>query len=311
MQTMLENEWLPWLAFAMVSSLALILALLWSGRRGRLDARLQRLSGKAGSVPEIDSVAELARQALPRVGAPLMPKDQEERTRLQARLIHAGLYSRQALVLFLSAKMLLMAIPVVAGLAASLFGFVELQLGLVLGGLFGIAGLIGPSFWLDRRKAARQANFQRALPDALDVLVICLEGGLSLFGAFRRMTAELGAAHPLLASELIIVEREIQLGRSVGEALRAFGERADLEEIRRLASVISQAERFGASLVKTLRLHAEMLRLKRMQHAEEMAQKAAVRILFPTLLFIFPGMFIILMGPGLIQLLDAFAELKR
>jgi tight adherence protein C len=311
MRTMFENQWLPWLVFAMVSSLALLLALLWSGRRGRLDARLQRLSGQAGSLPEIDSVAELARQALPRVGAPLMPKDQEERTRLQARLIQAGLYSRQALVVFLSVKMLLMVIPVLAGLVAGLFRFVDLQLGLVVGGLLGIAGLIGPSFWLDRRKAARQANFQRALPDALDVLVICLEGGLSLFGAFRRMSAELGAAHPLLASELIIVEREIQLGRSTGEALRAFGERADLEEIRRLASVITQAERFGASLVKTLRLHAEMLRLKRMQHAEEMAQKAAVRILFPTLLFIFPGMFIILMGPGLIQLLDAFAELKR
>jgi tight adherence protein C len=308
---MFENQLLPWLAFAMVSSLALIIALLWTGRRGRLDARLTELSGKSGSIPEIDSVAELARQALPRVGAPLMPKDQQERTRLQARLIQAGLYSRQALVLFLGVKMLLMAVPVLGGLVAAMLGIVELRLGLVIGGLLGIAGLIGPSFWLDRMKAARQSSLRRALPDALDVLVICLEGGLSLFGAFRRMATELGTAHPLLAAELTIVEREIQLGRSTGEALRSFGERADLEEIRRLASVITQSERFGASLVKTLRLHAEMLRLRRMQYAEEMAQKAAVRILFPTLLFIFPGLFIILLGPGLIQLLDAFAELKR
>jgi tight adherence protein C len=295
----------------MVSSLALMIALLWTGRRGRLDSRLQELSGKTGSMPEIDSVAELARQALPRVGAPLMPRDQGERTRLQARLIQAGLYSRQALVVFLGVKMLLTAVPILAGLVASLFRLVDLQLGLVIGGLASIAGLIGPSFWLDRRKAARQSSFRRALPDALDVLVICLEGGLSLFAAFRRMAAELSTAHPLLAAELTIVEREIQLGRSTGEALRAFGERADLEEIRRLASVIAQSERFGASLVKTLRIHAETLRLRRMQYAEEMAQKAAVRILFPTLLFIFPGMFIILMGPGLIQLLDSFAELKR
>jgi tight adherence protein C len=308
---MFENQWLPWLTFAMVSSLALIIALIWTGRRGRLDARLTELSGKSGSIPEIDSVAELARQALPRVGAPLMPKDQQERTRLQARLVQAGLYSRQALVVFLGVKMLLMAVPVIGGLIAAMLGIVELRLGLVIGGLLGIAGLIGPSFWLDRMKAARQSSLRRALPDALDVLVICLEGGLSLFGAFRRMASELGTAHPLLAAELTIVEREIQLGRSTGEALRAFGERADLEEIRRLASVITQSERFGASLVKTLRLHAEMLRLRRMQYAEEMAQKAAVRILFPTLFFIFPGLFIILLGPGLIQLLDAFAELKR
>jgi tight adherence protein C len=262
-------------------------------------------------VPEIDSVAELARQALPRVGAPLMPRDQGERTRLQARLIQAGLYSRQSLVVFLGVKMLLTAIPILAGLVASLFRLIDLQLGLVIGGLVSIAGLIGPSFWLDRRKAARQSSFRRALPDALDVLVICLEGGLSLFAAFRRMSTELVTAHPLLAAELTIVEREIQLGRSTGEALRAFGDRVDLEEIRRLASVIAQSERFGASLVKTLQIHAETLRLRRMQYAEEMAQKAAVRILFPTLLFIFPGMFIILMGPGLIQLMDAFAELKR
>jgi tight adherence protein C len=308
---MFDNQWLPWLTFAMVSSLALIIALLWTGRRGRLDARLTELSGKSGSLPEIDSVAELARQALPHVGAPLMPRDQQERTRLQARLIQAGLYSRQSLVVFLGVKMLLIALPVVGGLIAATLGFVELRLGLIIGGLLGIAGLIGPSFWLDRRKAARQSSLRRALPDALDVLVICLEGGLSLFGAFRRMAAELGTAHPLLAAELTIVEREIQMGRSTGEALRAFGERADLEEIRRLASVITQSERFGASLVKTLRLHAELLRLRRMQHAEELAQKAAVRILFPTLLFIFPGLFIILLGPGLIQLLDAFAELKR
>jgi tight adherence protein C len=307
---MIDNQWLPWLAFAMVSSLALLIALLWTGRKGRLDARLQELSGKAGPGPEVESVAELARQALPLAGAPLMPRDQGERTRLQARLIQAGLYSRQALVVFLGVKMLLMAVPVIGGFLASFFG-VELQVGLVVGGLLGILGLIGPSFWLDRRKAARQSSLRRALPDALDVLVICLEGGLSLMAAFRRLSAELGTAHPLLATELTIVEREIQLGRSTGEALRAFGERADLEEIRRLASVINQAERFGASLTKTLRMHAEMLRLRRMQHAEEMAQKAAVRILFPTLFFIFPGLFIIILGPGLIQLMDAFAELKR
>jgi tight adherence protein C len=306
-----QNEWLPWLAFAMVSSLALLIALLWTGRKGRLETRLQELSGKADIGPEMGSVADLARQVLPAVGAPLMPKKEQERTRLQARLIQAGLYSRQALIVFLGVKMLLTAIPVFAGLMASMLGFVDLQVGLVIGGLLSIAGLIGPSFWLDQRKAARQSSLRRALPDALDVLVICLEGGLSLFAAFRRMAAELGTAHPLLAAELTIVEREIQLGRSTGEALRAFGERADLEELRRLASVITQAERFGASLVKTLRLHAEILRLKRMQHAEEMAQKAAVRILFPTLIFIFPGLFIILLGPGLIQLLDAFAELKR
>ncbi len=144
-----QNEWLPWLAFAMVSSLALLIALLWTGRKGRLETRLQELSGKADFGPEMGSVADLARQVLPAVGAPLMPKKEQERTRLQARLIQAGLYSRQALIVFLGVKMLLTAIPVFAGLMASMLGFVDLQVGLVIGGLLSIAGLIGPSFWLD------------------------------------------------------------------------------------------------------------------------------------------------------------------
>jgi tight adherence protein C len=307
----MDNEYLPWIAFAMVSSMALLVFLLLSGRKGRLESRLQELSGKGGAAPEMESVAQLARQALPHVAAPLVPKGKEERTRLQGRLVQAGLYGPQAMVLFLAVKMTLIVLPVFVGLAVAAFGLVSLQQGLVFGALSGIGGMIGPSFWLDRQKAARQSSFRRALPDALDVLVICLEGGLSLYGAFRRVSHELRTAHPLLASELAIVEREIQMGRSTGEALHAFGERCDLEEVRRLASVITQAERFGASLVKAMRIHAELLRAGRMQHAEEMAQKAAVKILFPTLLFIFPGMFIIILGPGIIQLLDVFSEMNK
>src|SRR5207247_8393608 len=108
------------------------------------------------------------------------------------------------------------------------------------------------------------------------------EGGLSLPAALQRVASELQAAHPLLAGELAIVQRQVQLGQSTGEALRQFANRADLEEIRGLASVIMQAERFGASLVKALQVHADMLRNKRIQYAEEMAQKAAIKILFPT-----------------------------
>src|SRR5262249_12604771 len=152
-----------------------------------------------------------------------------------------------------------------------------------------------------------QIMFRRALPDALDVLVICLEGGLSLTGAFKRVASELRTAHPGLATEMLIVEHEIQLGRPIGEAMRQFGERADLEEVRSLASVISQSERFGASLTKALRVHAESLREKRLQRAEEMAQKAATKIIFPTLLFIFPGVFIVILGPAAIQIVRALS----
>lgn len=113
---------------------------------------------------------------------------------------------------------------------------------------------------------------------------------------------ELGTAHPLLAVELGIVEREMQMGLTAGEAMRQFAKRFDLEELRSLASVISQAERFGSSVTKALRTYAEALRSKRRQRAEELAQKAAVKILFPTLLCIFPGLFIVIMGPAAIRI---------
>src|SRR5262249_52713213 len=160
------------------------------------------------------------------------------------RLIHAGLYGRQAMVVYLGLKVFLMFAPTVLGLIAGTLGLVTMQTGVLCGAACATAGVIGPSFWLDYQKSNRQTSFRRALPDALDVLVICLEGGLSLTGAMRRMAGELRTAHPVLATELNIVQREVQLGRSTGEALRKMGERADLEEVRSLASVILQAERY-------------------------------------------------------------------
>ncbi len=108
-----------------------------------------------------------------------------------------------------------------------------------------------------------------------------------------------------------IVQREIQLGRSPGESLKQLGYRTDLEEIRSLASVITQAERFGASLVKSLRVHADTLRLRRQQHAEELAQKATVKVLFPTLLFIFPAVFVVILGPAVFQILRLFRDINN
>jgi tight adherence protein C len=168
-------------------------------------------------------------------------------------------------------------------------------------------GMIGPSFWLDRRKKSRQMTLRRGLPDALDVLTICLEGGLGLQAGVKRVSDELTSAHPVLGAELKIVDREIQLGRGPGEALNHFAQRTDLEEALSLASVVGQSERFGASLVKSLRTHSESLRIKRKQKAEEKAQKASTMILIPTLLLIFPAVFVILLAPAVYQVMAIFA----
>jgi tight adherence protein C len=305
---MLETQTLTWMAFLMGSSLLLLLFLLTGGRPRRLDGRLAELSSRGGPAP--DPLAEFARQTLPKMGGALVPKSEEERNRLQTRLVHAGLYGPQAMALFLGVKVCLIVGPGLLGLVAGAVGLMPTQQAVVLGGVAGGLGMILPNFWLDRRKTSRQTTFRRALPDALDVLVICLEGGGSLPSALRRVAGELRTAHPLLAGELNIVQREIQLGRSAGEALRQFADRADLEELRMLASVILQAERFGASLVKALRVHAETLRMRRVLNAEEMAQKAVVKILFPTILFIMPAMFIVILGPTTALTLETLKNLK-
>jgi tight adherence protein C len=296
-------------AFVMVSSLVLLVSLLVGGRRTRLDSRLRDLSGQGGPAMDTITLGKIASTTLPRMGTPFIPTDEGERTKLQTRLIHAGLYRRQAMVVFLGVKVLLIA-PAFLCVAASLIGVVTLWQGLIIGLCLGIGGLIGPSFWLDRMKRKRQSNFRRALPDALDVLVICLEGGLSLAAGLRRVSTELRTAHPALASELAIVQREVQLGLTSGEALKKMSERSDLEEVRSLASVILQSERLGASLVKALRVHAESLRLKRYQRAEEKAAVAATKVLFPTLLFILPAVFVVVLGPAAFHLIEMFGKMN-
>jgi tight adherence protein C len=294
------------LAFVGAGGLTLMVFLAAGGRRTRLDERMRSLADPDGKPADEDAVVGAARAALPKMGAYLVPKSEGERTKLQARLMHAGLYSREAMVVFLGVKVVLMVGPAVLGFLAGLVGLVPILYGVVFGALLGAFGMIGPSFWLDQRKKARQTTLRRALPDALDVLVICLEGGASLTSALRRVASELRAAHPLLGSELNIVQRVVQLGRSIGDAIRQFAIRADLEELKSLGAVILQSERFGASLVKALRVHAETLRNRRVTTAEEMAQKAVVKMLFPMVLFIMPALFIAVLGPTGIMVMEMF-----
>jgi tight adherence protein C len=288
--------------FVMVTSGVIIAWTLFGKPKSKLEDRLRGLSGGTESPPEPITMTGFTHTALPRMGTTLVPTDEAERTRLKARLVYAGYYSRQAMPVFLGVKMLLMITPAIIGLIVGSIGLVPLRIGLLGGACMGIFGMVGPSLWLDRMKSKRQSSLRRSLPDALDLLVICLEGGLSLPGSLARISVELKSAHGNLAVDLGIVQREIQLGRSPGEALQEMGKRTDLEEIRSLASVITQAERFGASLANSLRVHSEILREKRQQRAEEMGQKAATKVLFPTLLFIFPAIFVVILGPAAIQI---------
>lgn len=302
------------IAFLMAASLAGALGLYLSGRNRRLEVRLQGLSSDGQPVAKAEPsgpIAAAVKRALPKMGQTLVPDTDAERSKLRNRLILAGLYKPQAMAIFLGVKMLLMVAPAVIGLIVGSMGFLPLAYGLLFGACASIFGAIGPSFWLDRVTKKRQGILRRSLPDACDLIVICMDGGLSLAGALRRVVGELRMAHPLLADELNIVQRKVQLGEPLATALSGFAGRCGLQELRTLASVVKSAEKFGSSMVKALLNYSESLRLQRQQKAEEMAQQASTKVLFPTLLFIFPSILIIILGPAAIQLSEVMGNIQK
>ncbi len=302
----------PTLLFSVVvlagSAIALILTMIFT-RDYNVNSRMGAVADVSGTNSAYSSTQSASGKRLPKLGAVLMPDDETKVNRLRSKLTQAGLYRRHSSAFYLGVKMVLMVAPMAVGIALSFVGMLTLLEGVIFGTLVGLIGNVAPSLWLRHLKSSRQKQIRRAMPDALDVIVICLEGGLSLPASLAKVSVEIHVAHPLLASELSIVQREIQLGRSTGEALRQFANRFDAEELRSLASVVIQAERFGASIVNAFRVHAESLRLRRYQYAEAQAQKAPVKLIFPTVLCIFPALYIVLMGPAGVQLLEMLDNL--
>lgn len=307
--------------FVAASSLVVLVFLLVGVRKSRVDQRLQGLEPSGGTQSGLKGFfASGAKGTAASLESAVSPVDrwtsrrmrqEEKKQGLRDRIEQAGLYKPQAVGMFVGVRIFLLILPAGLGVVAARMGMMTMVQGIVFGVLAGGIGTLAPSFWLDHVKRSRQTKIRRALPDALDVLVVCLEGGLSVPASFSRVARELATAHPMLAVEFQIVERQSQMGRSTGEAVREFAKRFDLEELRSMASVIVQAEKIGSSVVGALEVFAETLREKRSQRAEELAQKAAVKILFPTLLFIFPGIFVVILGPAAIQIYTTLFRTMR
>jgi tight adherence protein C len=224
--------------------------------------------------------------------------------------LHAGVYSAAAPAIYMTVKLSLAVLGLFVFLPLGMLGTIEIKTALWGGAVAGGLGMVLPSLWLSRMKARRQRIVRNSLPDFLDLVVTCLEGGLSFEGALQRVTDELQTAHPELAGEMRVVQREIELGKTPEEAIRNFAARADLEVLRSLSTLVEQARRFGSSMANSLRIHADSLRFQREQRAEENAQKATVKILIPTFLFIFPPVLIVLAGPAAMEIHDKFAQPK-
>jgi tight adherence protein C len=240
----------------------------------------------------------------------LLPDSVEDRRRFQAMLARAGWIGPDVLGRFFALRMAGLVVPFVAALAAVPAGVPPLHVALPAAVVGSALGWLLPRFMLDRRIAARRRQIRRALPDFMDLLIVCLQSGMSLPAALQRVGDEIALAHPALARELEIIHRETSLGGSIDGAFARFAERTELEAVKNLATVLQETRRFGSEIVQALRSQADSMRFQREQAAEENAQKASVKILFPMLLLILPAVFVVLAGPAVIQIQKSFSAKK-
>jgi len=230
----------------------------------------------------------------------VIPKSQAEIGVTQQRLIRAGYRTENAIKVFNSVKLV---VPV--ALCAAVFFSGQGRSFFLYIGAAGLGYLL-PDFWLGKAIKGRQSKVRRGLPDVLDLLVICIEAGLSLDQATKRTTEELMKAQPALCDELNIVVLEQRAGRPRADCWKHLADRTDVDSLRNLVSVLIQSEQFGTSIAKTLRIHSDTLRTQRIQQVEEMAAKTTVKLVFPLVLFIFPSLFLVVLGPALITMSDSF-----
>jgi len=277
------------------------------------EAALERISQVINPRPKQKTLVETFQNTGSSIGnvikrfENLMPKSEKEVSIIRLRLTRAGYRNENAIKIFYGSKvvtpLLLATIAAVSGLANLGPFFVYL---LALGG-----GFLAPDFWLGKRITARQKKLQRGLPDVLDLLVICMEAGLSLDQSTARSAEELSQSQPEICDELGVVVLEQRAGRARSEAWKNMAERTGVDCLRNLVSMLVQTEQFGTSIAKMLRVHADTLRVQRVQMIEEMAGKTSVKLVFPLVLFIFPALFLVTLGPAAIVMAESFSSLTK
>jgi tight adherence protein C len=225
------------------------------------------------------------------------------------RLVQAGFWSPDATRIFFGTRVCLTVAFAFAGLMAGVLSDARLLPTLVLGLWLGGLGWLMPSWYVLRRRGMRRRQIQTALADALDLLVACVEAGMGLNQALIRVSEEIRNVSEALAQELTMVNLEIRAGTPRDRALRNLGERTGLEDMEALVSTLIQTERFGTSVGRALRVQAGTQRQKRRQRAEEAAAKTTIKLVFPLVLFVFPALFVVILGPAVIQVIQALAEI--
>jgi tight adherence protein C len=223
---------------------------------------------------------------------------------VQQRLVKAGYDSPVApLIYSLIRVVVLVALPLLAFIFIPKTSFLKVLVGV---GAIAMGALLLPPFVLLRLEARRQERIKRSLPDALDLLVVCVEAGISLDAAILRVARDLMIVHPELAGELLVVSRKTNAGMTREDALRGLWDRTGVDEVRALVASLLQSEKWGSSSARVLRVSSETLRRKRRQSAEAKAATAPLKMIVPMAIFIFPALFVVILGPAVIQIVSGF-----
>ena len=235
-----------------------------------------------------------------------LPADDSKES-LQSGLVRAGMREATAPVVFMGAKLVSAILRASGWLTVNFAMARPIGSSLFAGFIAGVVGFYLPTVWLYMKGESRRGQIQRSLPDALDLLVVCVESGLGLNAAIERVGREIQLASPALSDEFLMVNQEIRTGLARSEALRRLARRTGVEDIYALTAMMIQADKLGTSIAQSLRAHAESMRTKRRQRAEQMARKAGIKLAFPLVFLIFPALLVVILGPAAIQLMEAIA----
>lgn len=279
----------------------------------------ERIRGKSRTVETTEADKGMAYltgsflKLLERMGQANKPKDQAETSRLKKTLVTAGYRGPRTPVIFLGSKLFLgilfgalfflfgdEAIKAMSAKGVSVNVFSMLMVGTAL------AGFYTPQLWLGMAMSGRKERLLDGFPDALDLMVVCVEAGLGLDQAISRVGEEISIGHKDLGDEFQLVSLELRAGFSREQALRNLSDRTDLDEIRSLIALLIQTDRFGTSVGQALRVHSDSMRMNRRIRAEEMASKLPVKLMLPLIVFIFPSLMVVIIGPGAIKLIRNF-----
>ena len=269
----------------------------------------RRLSAGAASPAGGETRQSLVGESLPwavkRVRS-FVPKSPKEMNRIERMMASAGYHGPWPATVFAVVQF---------GLPVLMFGLVVWQFGtgsaLMFAVIAGLLGYFAPNLWLDRAINSRRREIQNGLPDAIDLLIVCIESGSGVDQALNRVAEELAITYPALARELEMISAETRAGKPRLEAFKNFAARTKVDDVRSLVAMLVQTDRFGTSIGQALRTHAETSRTKRRQRAEEKAAKLAIKLLFPLVFCLFPAFYVIVLGPSMLGIFRNFVYMNN